>query len=708
MLKAKRSKHKALNNKGSAIVTVVVSMLFVMALGAALLFTAYTAYSVEITQRGDKANFYDASSAMDEIRLGIQNILSDSVAAAYTDVLVDYVGEHDAGYDPQTEFNNKIVTGLIASTANVGGLPKPVFTASLGSISGYNADALQTYIDSAEQSYATVSGSGSVKRTFSDDGVLQSITLQSISVKYIKGGYESNITTDITITMPYFFSSFSVASGINNYAIIAGNALIHDSGMDTTVEGSVFVGNRAAETAYKASADKSRSYGIQVTGGGNSISFLKGDLICRGPISVEEGSAFRFFASGNELWANNINIGTSGTLTLDGNTYVANDLLLNGNGASVTLKNTYFGFGDSETDSSASSSILVNGQKCNLDISGLSKLSLAGISFINTIGTAPDNTSIPMGQSMSIKSDQLAYLVPIGCIANYSANPCVFTGDTIPAPDIDYSTVLWGTGDEAKTLLDYIDKDDTGTKGKVMTLYKTIVPETKTKVVYVFLVFKDKAYANKYFKDFFAADPTRIGQYMSIYLDKLNTPGSAKINTAGNTFYEKDGTTLTLNPASDEVYAAGIQLLYDKMDSPYQAFVNDISLSKLGSGTTLEFRDSHGNVAAVVSTSDTEHPYNYDSSKSATIHLIIAKTNVTISKSFNGIVIAGNNVTVNADVEGAALTSDILNSTCTVGTTKYTLSDFINNSAQIEGNSGVSEDLWDLDTLVSYENWDKH
>lgn len=34
------------NNTGSAIITVVVSMLFVMAFGAALLFAAYTGYKI--------------------------------------------------------------------------------------------------------------------------------------------------------------------------------------------------------------------------------------------------------------------------------------------------------------------------------------------------------------------------------------------------------------------------------------------------------------------------------------------------------------------------------------------------------------------------------------------------------------------------------------------------------------------------------------
>ena len=36
------------NNSGSAIISVVVAMLFVVALGVALLFTAYTGYRVKV------------------------------------------------------------------------------------------------------------------------------------------------------------------------------------------------------------------------------------------------------------------------------------------------------------------------------------------------------------------------------------------------------------------------------------------------------------------------------------------------------------------------------------------------------------------------------------------------------------------------------------------------------------------------------------
>lgn len=696
--------------------TVVVSMMFVLFLGAALLFASYTAYSVEATQRGAKNNFYNADSAMEDIRLGVQTLLSDAVKNAYAVTLVDYIGAHPSSYNAQSDFSDRITAELLKATVTLSdGSKLHVFKSGTNGsgmtiIKGYTAEALKTFVSASAQSNAKVFvGADEVSDISITDGtadniytsgtstVLKALSLKNVSVKYTSAGYESNITTDILITMPYFFAASSVNSGINKYAVIADNSLLRtttgSSTPSTTISGSVFTGKN----------------GITLSGTGNSLSFTNGDLICKGPITVDEGTAFGFNATENELWADDLTI--NGSATLDGNVYVANDLLLNHDGAAVTLKNAYFGFGDSSSTPDSSSSILVNGKGCSLNISQLSRLSLAGISFINTASQSLTNigdsgtfgSDIPMGQSMSIKPDQLAYLVPLACISNYPSNPYLFTGDTVPPPSINYDTILWGKGDNAKSLSDYIDVDDTGSKGNIVTLYNTVDPTAKAKVVYVFMVFISQSYANAYFKDYFASDPAKIKQYMNIYLSLSDKSASAIIDTAGNTYYQASGSTLTLNPAKDRVYATGAQLLYNKMYSPYQIFINEVALTKLPS-KLLKFRDSSNNVVAVVSSADT---YTYDAGEERTIRLILAQNNVVVTSNFTGVIISGNNVTANSSITGELPSSSIMDSTCTDGSQTYTLWDFVNNSSQLTASSS-SENLWNLDALVSYENWLKH
>ncbi|MEG0941147.1 MAG: hypothetical protein RSE64_04550, partial [Oscillospiraceae bacterium] len=104
----------ARRNRGSAIITVVVAMLFVVAIGTSLLFAAYTGYRVTLTERGDKKNFYSAAAAMDEIRAGLQTAVSDAIDEAYTKTLAGYANKSaDAGeFETQAQFANNFYTSF--------------------------------------------------------------------------------------------------------------------------------------------------------------------------------------------------------------------------------------------------------------------------------------------------------------------------------------------------------------------------------------------------------------------------------------------------------------------------------------------------------------------------------------------------------------------------------------------------------------------
>ena len=59
------------DNKGSAIVMVLVSMAFVGIMASMLMFVTYNNYRMKITDYKAKDNFYSAEMAMDEIRAGV-------------------------------------------------------------------------------------------------------------------------------------------------------------------------------------------------------------------------------------------------------------------------------------------------------------------------------------------------------------------------------------------------------------------------------------------------------------------------------------------------------------------------------------------------------------------------------------------------------------------------------------------------------------
>jgi len=147
-----------------------------------------------------------------------------------------------------------------------------------------------------------------------------------------------------------------------------------------------------------------------------------------------------------------------GKLTLFANAYIADDLEINGEDAAVELHGNYYGYNYSQTPDSLrvlaeyatgkshtnSSAIIVNGNNANVDFSGLSELYVAGRSYISTStvrtvnvsstdnsvtttfdsDTNKDNEDIRTGESIAVRSNQIAYIVG-GTMKNSS-------GDTIP------------------------------------------------------------------------------------------------------------------------------------------------------------------------------------------------------------------------------------------------------------------------------------
>ena len=106
---------------------------------------------------------------------------------------------------------------------------------------------------------------------------------------------------------------------------------------------------------------------------------------------------------------------------------VADDLELRGVGSKVTLKGNYYGYnfqknyGTSDTvssDADFSSAMMVNGRTCNLNLKDLNYLMLAGRTFISRKTDAAKNQDVLMGESISARTNQLAYYVPAEYVKN--------------------------------------------------------------------------------------------------------------------------------------------------------------------------------------------------------------------------------------------------------------------------------------------------
>ena len=696
------------DNRGAAMITVVIAILFIAALGVALLSVSYLGYAVTLSQKTGKDNFYDAEQALDDIRAGVHDDASDALANAYTETLKNHASrlKSDPAYDPQKTFSDSFVAEL-----------KKMPLMQKNGTDTYSAKALYSMITPPANCTVTVLGySGgdsendqpgfvSVQTGKDEKGadICTALTLKDVAVKCENAkNYEMTVTSDITIKVPDFNVAASVPHSLKEFSVVANTKLDKNAGGSSVIAGNVYAG------------------AVNIGNGGNQLTFINGDLLTRGDITVSDSAKFFFCSTGEselatrELWTRNIKLDGSSSAfkTCGGKTYVANDLSVTGAGCTVTLAGEYTGFGGdtagtANANKDNSSSILIGGKGTTLQIDSLSRLTLAGVSFIDVTGQQ-NNAAIPMGQSIAVKSDQLAYLAPAGCLGSgYPTNPYAYAGDTAPALTVYMDTPLWpntkmtnakGEALNTKTIVDYLGNpiakgSVSFEKGEVSVRY------SQSHIAYVFLGFENQSAANAYFRDYCAANPENISQYFRYYLSGDLKLGD-KVVSAGNT-YSFNGT-LKQNDASAAVSAKGPADLYkDKSVSPYSSFVKNEPAIK----DTYQLK-SGGNVVAIVTNAD----YTCDSQSPANLQLIVSTGDVTINKNFSGVVIAKGTVTVNGSIgtkEGETWVppstdwQTLLNATTGDG---KKLSDFLGNGS---ASSGSGTNKWDIGDLVVYGNWRK-
>ena len=274
-------------------------------------------------------------------------------------------------------------------------------------------------------------------------------------------------------------------------------------------------------------------------------------VISKGDISVEPVASLIVNSSmpGNsnskfvsEVYADSLNV-DSGTLSLDSKTYVADDLILSGTGSKVTLMREYYGYGisqltsEEEIKAGESSAILINGKDATVDLSKVTRLLLAGRAYIGqkSLGGSsilPESESkqpILMGESIAVKGNQIAYLVPAECIGTLDGKTAIgqnpLNGEMVSLmedykaqygvdfKEVDVNKPVYKLGN--KTLSDFgVDENDFR---KIYTQYNSADSENKTLLYYYLVLEKDNAaeYFAQYYN--FNANKEAIDSYFGKY-----------------------------------------------------------------------------------------------------------------------------------------------------------------------------------------------
>lgn len=670
---------------GSTIIVVLVTMTFVVVLASILLYMSLVNMQMKKLDREGKANYYDAEAAMNEIHTGIQSAVSEAISRAYTKVLINYNNTTDeTTVDAQREstFSNEFYNTLYNYKYKDVSLFVPD-----GSQYKYIPDALKGFVSDPRTG---ISGS-----TVQSDG--DELTLKSVKVTYSAGGYTSTVTADIKITKPktHFNASQLTLSSLPNFGIIAKTALTESTitADPVTITGNIYAGN------------------VFVSGNGNKLNIKNAASFITGGNVTVDASAVVSLSANTALWAKDIILDSSGEIDLSGDAFISDDLNLRGDGAKAVLSGRYFGYGNSTSEAQNSSSIIVNGKHTLLDMSGLSALILAGHSFIDYSGT-----EIAMGQSVSVKSDQVAYLLPESCLPAGFTNPYQTNADNQTL----YSQITLG-----ETLSAYGINDNN--KNEYITLIRKQIGNIT--IVYFCIKFPTPTDANAYFKNYFKDNYVSIQRYLDLYSKGIFINNPLTPNLAGGMYTFDTGTST--EDASDDtrnmidatsVPASTIQEISDSYAnlcvtlskavegggeaSPYEYILDTNQMDAL-TGTISYSKD--GAVRAVV-TNASDYKVS-DALALGPVNLIISSGNILVDEDFTGLIIAKGTVdllhSVTADSTAA---TEALQALLTGGGGSYLNPKYFSSGDETSEDmqNGTASDFWDLNKLVTFENWKKN
>jgi len=544
-------------NRGASLVSVIIAMSVVMLLGVSAIYVTYSNLNRKMVDRRSKNSAYTAESALDEIVAGLQAELSTAFNSAYAGVMSKY-GNYSTSAEMNRDFAVDLITTLMDTIHQRSGQDGDTVVTENSNL--YSLSLLKNYIEVSKYPGAlTVSSDGENKmETLSD-----ALVLRNVKVTYVENGYENNIITDIRIDVPkMYFTKVAALPNLGAYANIAnGGVIVKSGGLTLTIEGEMYAGTNSNSTV---------PYSVHLEN--SAILDLTNCplLTARSYIDSDANGGVRT-GTGTSLWTADIRAGNKAVFSLLGNTYVQNDISMNGTGAKLTLGGSYFGLGDGST-ADTSSAIIVNGRNVEIDMSALNTLVLMGTAYVGgseAAGTVPSgvsggNQDIKTGESIAVKSNQLAYLVPTEC-EGIVANPMSY--EQYRTLTNNGANTSW-----AATALDtVIPSLGTNIRSYGNVVITPVFTPEQGGAVYLFLNFANKDAAATYFMDIYKSQ-SRLGdqlrEYLPLYLKEFIFPvednaeaiGLTRLVTGGNYLLPGTFNYDTLQWEGDPSYSSGVSI----------------------------------------------------------------------------------------------------------------------------------------------------
>ncbi len=517
------------NNNGSTMVIVLIMLSFIMILATVVTSSTIMNLKMKVADKQSTKTFYTSEDAVNEVYVAMGQVSADCFNKAYQDEIAEVVESTAAGNmtvdnitcneNLRLNYAHRILNKLgFIKDSDLEGIKhtysdyvskkqEGTFVRAGNTVEGLGvADALNKCIEDTHKdaegnptlSIESVDNIQVVSKvsSASDKVFYYTVNINNCLVKYLtEAGYYSYITFDMSMGIPDELVNITDSKKLNldsfvKYAIIGNKGISVASSSNFTLNGNAFAG-------YKN--------GFKVNAGG-SANINGGNLLATsGNIVVENG----MFTAGSDskIWCENLKTAdaaassSGSTINVSGSsdTYVKDDLELNGNGSNVSLSGNYYGYGYVSVNGTErlnpSSAIIINSKNSSLNLTGLNKLMVAGRAYVDYLSLASNGNGVSVpegydtGESVSFIGDQEIYLVPASLMGG--SNPVML--DTAVTVDINENNFFG---------YKYLGADDGGN----LYVKKTINIEGDPVRDFYYLRFKNEESAASYVRAIFDDD----------------------------------------------------------------------------------------------------------------------------------------------------------------------------------------------------------
>ena len=549
----------ACNNNGSAFFTIIICIAFISILGLMILSAVLTNMQMKFVDSKSKENFYTSEILLDKFRMAVEETVAEAIRKVYEDeILVNYAAYLSMAENERNDHIQKMVAAnFIKLAAESDSSDSYNDILNKAALEGYSANMNyfmdKKYLTADEVHMITSPVIKYEKDILSSNNLIR---LENLIIDYVNNGYRTAIGTDIVVSLPRFSygqtvgeKEYSLKQPYKSYAIMTDGRLVSDNyGGSNNIYGNVY----AADGIYIDGNNSSHTVNIN----GNLIVTDK-DIIIADTAILNIGTRLEMADSINPvIWADNLitlttpaydEASSSKTVVnINGISIVRDDLSIDGRNSDVSIKGAYIGY--TGGNSSFGSSMVVNGAGSRLDLSHLKELILAGRAMVNVEDNALNkDTHILTGESLAIKSNQRAYLLPGRFILGYNHNPLTNEDYKKGLP-----TIIIDDKGEAIKFNSYISKS---------TPYKIAAKQTGDSILrYYYLNFDRGWKADAYLYEFYNlyAHTGFFNMLAPFALDEVLLPVDADIHAAGNlmSYSKKTGMLITPGMSGQAKYKA--------------------------------------------------------------------------------------------------------------------------------------------------------